>query len=763
MLDEIKNNDLIITNNKLSILKYLSKNKKLLNLKIMSLKEFKDKYFGYYNEEAIYYLVNKYNYKYDVAKLYLDNFLFIDDLKQELIDNNLIIKEPLFKESIKRIVNDNLNIDPFIQKEIDKFDNIRISNKNNKNIPFVYEFKTLEEEVNFICIEILKLLKKIDINKIFLINISEEYETSIKRMFDFYNIPINLDNKKNIYGTISVQKFLDELKNTKSIELALEKIEKDEIYDSIVDVCNKYSFKQLDDTIIYLIEETLKQTKLKYKKLKNAINISSIYEIEDNNYYFVLGFNQGIIPKIYKNEDYFSDSKKQELGMFTSLQKNIQEKEFIKNIISNYKNLTITYKLKSYKEDYYKSSLINEMNLEIKTTEENTYNYSNIYNKIMLSKKLDRLIKFNEKPNDLNILYSNYKDIPYLTYDNNYKKIDKELFLNQINNELLLSYSSIDNYYRCSFRYYINNILKLNKYEETFMTFIGNLFHYILSIAFKENFDFEKEFKDYIKEKEFSNKEKFFINKLKKDLLFTIETIKNQDNYTELNNTLYEEKIYINKDNNIKITFMGIIDKLKYENINGKTIVAIIDYKTGNPEIDLNNMYYGISMQLPIYLYLANNSSLKNIEIAGFYLQKVIHSKLAYQENKDYNIELSKLYRLEGYSNNNEEILSKFDKSYNDSLMIKGMKTSSKGFYAYSKVLNNEQINNINNLVDNKINEAINNILETNFDINPKRIGTNLKGCEYCKFKDICYMKEENIISLEEKNYKDFLGGEIDA
>lgn len=208
---------------------------------------------------------------------------------------------------------------------------------------------------------------------------------------------------------------------------------------------------------------------------------------------------------------------------------------------------------------------------------------------------------------------------------------------------------------------------------------------------------------------------------------------------------------------------MGIIDKLKYENIDGNNIVAIIDYKTGNTDIDLNNTCYGISMQLPIYLYLANNSSLKNVKIAGFYLQKLIHNKLNYQENKDYSTELSKLYRLEGYSNSDPEILSKLDKSYNDSLVIKGMKTSSKGFYAYSKVLNDEQMKNINDLVDKKIDEAINNIMDTNFNINPKKIGDELKGCEFCKFKDICYMKEEDIISLESKNYKEFLGGEENA
>ena len=194
-----------------------------------------------------------------------------------------------------------------------------------------------------------------------------------------------------------------------------------------------------------------------------------------------------------------------------------------------------------------------------------------------------------------------------------------------------------------------------------------------------------------------------------------------------------------------------------------KNIVSIIDYKTGSPDIDINNTIYGIGMQLPIYLYLAKHSNLENIEIAGFYLQKIIHNKLRYQEDKDYKSELEKLYRLEGYSNDNIDILSKFDKNYSDSYMIKGMKTSSKGFYAYTKVLNEKQIDNLINIVEEKIDEASSNIINSNFDINPKKIGLNMVGCEFCKFKDICYKKEEDIVNLKEQNYKDFLGGEDNA
>lgn len=736
-----KNYDTVICPNnvKKDILKKLTKEKKIINIKFYTLEEFKNKYFGTYNEKAIYYLMEKYGYKYDVALTYLKNFNSNEILKKELFDNDLIVKE---KINITRIIVIGYNkIDKYILDEISKYDLQIITNKQNDYQNKVYEFDTIESEINFTINKIIDLLKTTDINNICLVNVGSDYELILKRLFKFYNIPINLNTKKSIYGTKIVQDFLKNLKEKREYILI-----DNEVSEQIVNVINKYAFAEIDDTLIEIIESVLKNTYILDKKYENAINIVDIEDIEDTKHYFVMGFNEGVLPKIYKDEDFLSDQEKSKLGILTSIEKNILDKELVKNKISQ-SNVTLTYSV----QDKYPSSLIEEMNMEV-IKDETEYHNSDTYNKLLLSRKLDNLIKYNEIDNNLDLLYSNYKDIDYLKYDNKFTGIDKDKFYKYIDNKLLLSYSSIDNYNRCGFKYYINNVLKLNQFNETFMTYIGNLFHYILSIYNNKDFDFEKEFSKFINNKEFNKKEEFFINKLKKDLLFTIDTIKKYDSYSTLDESLYEEKIYINKDKNIKVTFMGIVDKIKYKKESDKTIVAIIDYKTGNPSININNSIYGIDMQLPIYLYLVKNSKLDNIEYAGFYLQKIVHNKLSYNKDKDYNDELEKLYRLEGYSTDDESLLNIFDKTYMHSKMIKGMKVSSNGFYAYTKTLNKENINELINLVDKKIEESRDNILEAKFDINPKKIGFDLVGCEYCTFKDLCFKKEQDIVKLEEKN-----------
>ena len=772
MLDKIENNSILIIPNtiKNKVIKEL--NKKTLNIKIISLKELIKKYTFDYNEKTIYYLMKKESIKYDIAKNYIENIYYIEDknyenikldklveIKKYLEENNLLIYDNLFKKYIKNkkiyIYYNYINkYEEKILNEIKKETQVELlKHEYNNYTPVIHEFSNITEEITFIANKICELLEQnIDINKIKLVNAQDEYINEIKKTFKFFNIPINI-NKKNIYGTKIIQDFLNNIDN--NIEKTLTYIQEkynlknetnNKIYNKLINILNEYIWCDNYKEIKELLINKLKNTTIE-EKLNNAIEITNLENITDE-YTFILSFNQGIIPKIYKDEDYIDDLTKQTLNIDTSIEKNMTEKEKTIKLIKNIKNCIITYKLKTPFSSFYPSSIIEEFKTEvIKEHKYNNITYSETLDKINLTKKLDNLIKYNIKDELLETLYSNY-EIPYNTYNNKYTKINKNNLLKYINNKLLLSYSSMDNYYHCAFKYYINNILKLNPYEETFYTKIGTLFHDVLEKSLKNNDDYKKYWDEHVNNLELTNKEKFFINNLESTCKFTVETIKKQLEYISLDKTKYEEKIFINKDKTTKITFMGIIDKLMYKEEFDKTLVAVIDYKTGSTNIDLNKTIYGLSMQLPIYLYLAQNSGLKNVKIAGFYLQNIIN-----KENDENNL------KLNGYSSSNKEILKQFDSSYEFSNLIKSMRTKSDGnFYSYSKTLNEIEINNLIKLVDKKIEEAADNILEANFDINPKKInGINI-GCEYCTFKDICFKKESDTIYLKEQDYKEFLG-----
>ena len=76
----MKDNTLLIIPNEIKeemILKITSENN-LLDIKYISLEELYKKFFNY-DIKAIYYLMDKYKFKYEVAKVYLDNMFYIQD------------------------------------------------------------------------------------------------------------------------------------------------------------------------------------------------------------------------------------------------------------------------------------------------------------------------------------------------------------------------------------------------------------------------------------------------------------------------------------------------------------------------------------------------------------------------------------------------------------------------------------------------------------------------------------------------------------
>ena len=783
-----KENSIIITSNTLKKDILSSNNNKLTYYKIYTLSEFNKLYFFDYNEKTIYYVMNKYNVKYEIAKIYVNNLYninnktysnhklkFLNELKQELMDNKLLKINKLFNKFLtnKNIIVYNLPLSKELSSLINQLkenNNVEvINNEVGTNKHVIYEVDTIENEVLFIANKIVELLKNnISISNIYLTNLNDEYKKLIKKIFPMYNIPYTLKNDESIYGTYISNKFFEYYDKdlTITIEKLKEYIETEEaqdIYNKIINIINKYTFEDDKLKIKEMIISDFKNTKLRTKDIVNSIHEVSLTDktFKDTDYVFLPSFNQGIIPVIYKDEDYLTDNDKKELDISLTVDKNNLEKQNIINTLSNIKNLIITYKKNANGEEFNISNINEELNYEVKQIEEYNYNNSNLYNKIKLTSLLDEYNKYGTKSNLLYTLDKHYNELPYNTYSHKFTGINVPNLHEFLDNKITLSYSSLDKYFRCPFSFFIGNILRLNIYEETFYQLVGTLFHAILE-KMPEETDYDKVWTEELTKlnHEFTIKENFFLRKLKEELKFIIKVIKEQENFTDLHDELHEERVYTNIPGNIKITFTGIIDKIKYKKDDDKTIVAIIDYKTGNPNLDLSTIKYGIGMQLPVYLYLAKNSNkLTNVKVAGFYLQKVLNNEMTVDKTHSYEQQKKKNLLLQGYSNEDINILSEFDKSYMDSNIIKSMKVKNdNSFYSYSKVLSNKSMDIIENIAEEKIKEGADLITKANFDIAPKKIGKLNYGCNLCKFKDICYHTADDVVELEETTIEDILG-----
>ncbi len=788
----LENNSILIIPNQLKekILLGLNENKRLFNIKIMSLDEFKRKYYFDFTTESIYFLMNKYNFSYDFCLDIINNLYYINSenydnpkldflvqIKKELITSNLLKFDPFFKINISKrkiYVYGYDYIDNFSKKMFEGLNVEIIKIQQNDYNHDIYEFENIDEEVNFLANQICELIiNGTPINKIKIINPSSEYLTIIKRTFKMFKIPFNLKNDCLI-STDVVAKFLDFLDD--DIEKTLNDLSKvlntnDELtfteYNQIIQICNKYNWCNNFKDIKNLLIEEFKREKIELKNFEQKVDFVSLENnlFEDDEFVFLIGFNQNNYPTVYKDDAYIDDSLKKPVNLETTYEKNDLAYQSLIKKITNIKNLTISYKLKTPFNTYYKSQVIDEQGYNIIKLNSSDTHYSSLNDKLILANSLDTYLKYGEKNNNLGILLNTYPNIDYKTYNNQYTKIDGSSFKSYLNDKLILSYSSVDNFYRCGFRYYAENILKLNISDNDFTLFIGNLFHYILSIMYNPNFDFENSFNKYVIDNynNASFKEKFFIQKLKKELIFIIDTIKAQDEYTTLNQYLFEEMVKIDLSiDNYEVLFKGIIDKIMYKYTNGENLIAIIDYKTGNPNLNLNNIVYGLDMQLCIYAYLSSKiKKFDNPKLVGIYLQKILNKEINIEPNKDYITLKKENLKLQGYSTDNENILRQFDATYQDSNLIKGLKMSSKGFYHYSKIFNQEMLEQLLKIIDKNIYTARDKILNREFFINPKRIGIkNLVGCEFCKYKELCFMTENDIVNLKEYKNLEFLGGE---
>lgn len=750
---------LLIPNNiKKNIIKEVREKYYNYNIKFMSLEDFTKRLTFTYDQRAVYYLMKRYNFKYSTALVYLNNLCYISDklnndkmnklkeIKAYLDEEKLLIYDKYFKNFIqnkKIIIYGYDYINKYYKKVLANLDCDIIEKSNvSYSVDKIYIADSISNEVIFVCDKIMELLKNnIDIKRIKVI-ISNEYKEVLKRNFKFYNIPF--EDNKSIYSLPVVKEILNNLNEYKDL---IEKVADPNLKSQIINIFNNYNFIQDKEEVRELLINDFKSTSLSKNKYCNIIKINDY--IDDNDYVFLLGYNKENIPYILKDDDYFSDREKEILGLDTSNSLNIINKTNLINRLHSIKHLIITSKRYDFSKNYSMSDLLD--NITYEEIINDNYSNANMINKVLLTEKLDNLIKYNIKDKDTELLYSNYQDIPYMEYDNKYHLVNKNNLYAYLDNKLLLSYTSFENYNKCSFKYYLSNILKLNIIKNDFSIIIGNICHYVLSKMDNLNFDFDKTYNEYLNgERVLTKKEKFFLNNIKEELKFIINTIKKQMSYTSFDKKLYEEKVYVNKDKNIKVTFMGIIDKVLYKEEDNITYLAIVDYKTGNINIKLNNMKYGLGMQLPIYLYLSKNMKLNNIQVVGFYLQKLLTSNL--DNTKNYDEAKEATLKLEGYSVNNESILSKFDNTYNDSKLIKSMKISSKGFYAYSKVLSNEEINDLVEDTDKMIDKTIDNILDAKFDINPKIINGENVSCSFCEYKDICFMKEKDKIYIDESD-----------
>lgn len=194
------------------------------------------------------------------------------------------------------------------------------------------------------------------------------------------------------------------------------------------------------------------------------------------------------------------------------------------------------------------------------------------------------------------------------------------------------------------------------------------------------------------------------------------------------------------------IKLEGRIDRIDLLKNEDGSYVKIIDYKSGNKRFSLSDVYYGLQIQLIVYLdaVLENKDKLKMdaAHPGGVFYFKLDDPMIESNENDVEVIEkeIMKKLRLDGILAKDIKIAKAMDKDIENakqSLVIPANLKKDGDFSKSSSVLEEEKLYSLIKHVRNLVVEIAGEILRGNVNIEPCKIDNNI-SCSYCQYGSIC-------------------------
>ncbi|MER1998978.1 MAG: helicase-exonuclease AddAB subunit AddB, partial [Lysinibacillus sp.] len=204
--------------------------------------------------------------------------------------------------------------------------------------------------------------------------------------------------------------------------------------------------------------------------------------------------------------------------------------------------------------------------------------------------------------------------------------------------------------------------------------------------------------------------------------------------------------------NNRKMYLRGQIDRIDTFEKDNEVLLRVVDYKSSNRDLDLNEVYHGLSLQLLTYLQVALENATdivpdlkKDIFVvpAGMLYVHVHDPLLKLEEVVEEQVrELQRLeqYRMNGLVSDHPDVYTAMD----DQLIVEAeskvipVKLKKDGSVAAaSKTVGHDVLPSISKFVLSKHKEAGEEIFTGKTSIDPFRMKTKT-ACDYCSYKSIC-------------------------
>lgn len=784
------------TTYKKRILQALSSESHFYHIQFLNKEELKKQLLYEYHKEALWKLTKEFNLLPENGAIILEAMYAITSEEQSsslyqkkewLKEQNLLITHAAFLAQLKKqkvyIYGYDSYEMKFLEHILSKYTEVKyFEEENNSYLPEITEYETIEQEVIGTFEKISQLLVDgISPNHIYLGMTNSDYKSILSKVSYYFRIPIETKDNHFLFEYEIIQQFLSMIDWNQPLSMLEEIIEQlkksypdnisfhHEIYDSIITIINPYyqknrPFKEIKDILLY----ELKHTKVKRETYSNIIKEvdfkTTLFDTGD--YIFLMGANLGEFPPIYENQDYFSDKEKELLFLPTSLEMTSGEEAKIRKKIESLPHVFLSYKKKSPFKEYLPSSLI-EQYREKKNIiiEKCHYQYSNkAYNEYLLNSSLDEFVNFNYQNEHLSNLYG-IESLYYNSYDNQFTGIQQKLFEKYVP-YCVLSYTGMQKFFECPFKYYVGSILKITPpFEESPSLIVGNLFHAILEQYFQNKENLEPIINQELSKIEMTPDEKkeFYFQKYRMEIKRLILLMEQQLERSSFTPTYFEETIEWLEHKNITFKIFGKIDKIMTVEDEENSYIIVIDYKTGHSTSDLSKVIYGMNMQLLLYLYLiSKDNRFSKYQLGGAYIESISSSIPNYTEKKTLDELLWEQSKLDGITLKRTEFVSRLDNQYMDSSYIKGVRMKKDGdFYQSNRLLEPYILEQLLEIVKKNIEEVEEKVGNAQFAVMPKKFSSEIKeqvsSCAYCNYRDICYLKPKNIKTLKEYKNLEFL------
>lgn len=376
---------------------------------------------------------------------------------------------------------------------------------------------------------------------------------------------------------------------------------------------------------------------------------------------------------------------------------------------------------------------------------------------------------------------SKYRKI--LEYKREDKNLSKET-LNKIYKENInSSVSKMERFSSCPFSYLSNYVLNLKENKEYKVTSmdVGNILHEAIdgfsmilvskNLKWQEIINLEKEekfvtinveniVKEMFKEfySKFTNSGKYIIlkEKINKSLIKIILGIADSFNNSVFKPLGYEIKfgkgeifspIEIKLENGHTMLLTGKIDRVDSAKIGNDTYLRVVDYKSKDKTLKIDNIKEGLSLQLMAYMsaLLDNKEKIDKegevIPASISYLtitSKLINIKEYEKDENKIKKEIIKLLKNKGIYINDIKILSLLDKNFNNSnISYIDISNTVRSLNNINKSLNKEIFIKECKDVKETLKKIGEEITEGVVKISPKKLN-GFSPCEYCSYKTVC-------------------------